>query len=103
MRRGGLRRWSLRMETRTMLDLFFQRSEADILTRMRIQTRRKRRITYDCMSAIVKGEIVVCKKGHTFKARGRSNKAGISVFSVLNGTSSAACRNCEDYDEETDE
>ena len=81
----------------------FQAPAANALTRMRIQARRKRRLTYDCMSGIVKGEIVVCKKGHRFRARGRSNKTGIGVLAILKGTSSTACQKCEDYDEETDE
>lgn len=87
-----------------MLDnKLFQEPQVSQLTRRRIQTRRKRRLTYDCMNGIVKGELVVCKKGHTFKPIGRSKKTGISVHTVLWGTSSSACRECQDYDEETDE
>lgn len=81
----------------------FQAPAANALTRLRLQTRRKRRITYDCMNAIVKGDIVVCKKGHIFKPWGRGTKPGIGVLTILRGMSSSACRNCEDYDEETDE
>ena len=73
------------------------------LTQARIQARRKRRLTYDCMSAIVKGIVVVCKKGHRFPQVGRTHANGLSLLSVLRGRSSSVCQRCKDYDEETTE
>ena len=81
----------------------FQEPEATELATLRSKMRWERRLTYDCMNAIVKGDIVVCKKGHPFRARGRSTKTGISVLAILRGTSSGECRNCEDYNGEDTE
>lgn len=80
-----------------------ERHQADALIGLRIKARQKRRLTYDCMNGIVKGDIVVCKKGHTFKTRGRSVKLGIGILAIIRGTSSSACQKCGDYNEETDE
>ena len=82
----------------------FKNPMAAELTKNRIQARQKRRLTYDCMSAIVKGSAVLCKEGHKFLAVGRKPKGnGLSLLSVLNGRSSGACQNCRDFDQETAE
>lgn len=73
------------------------------LRRSRIQARRKRRLTYDCMGAIVKGDSVVCKFGHAFKSIASRSREGMSILSVLRGRSSSVCQNCSDYDGETQE
>lgn len=66
------------------------------LTRLRIKARRKRRLTYDCLGAMVQGKRVTCRKGHKFKGV-------LSLLALLRGRSSSVCQNCEDYDGETDE
>lgn len=81
----------------------FQEPMATELTTKRIQARQKRRITYDCMNAIVEGNSVVCKKGHEFKAFGRRSNKGMPLLSVLRGMTSSTCAKCGDNDEETDE
>lgn len=81
----------------------FQKPVATKLVNMRIHARRKRRLTYDCMKTIVKGDSVACKKGHSFKKVGRRQKEGLSLPSVLRGMSSSVCQKCKDYDEETTE
>jgi len=82
----------------------FRNPMAAELTNNRIKARQKRRITYDCMSAIVKGSAVLCKEGHKFLQIGRKPKRnGLSLLSVLSGRSSSICQNCRDFDEETTE
>jgi hypothetical protein len=85
----------------------FQRRTAANLTTLRIQARQKRRLTYDCMSAIVKagsdGELVVCKEGHQFPKLGRQEREGFPLHSVLEGRSSSICQHCGDFDQETTE
>jgi len=83
----------------------FQEPMATELTTKRIQARRKRRITYDCMNAIVQGIWVTCKAGHEFRRTGPKSSAGtgIGLLPVLRGMASSTCKQCEDYDEETDE
>jgi hypothetical protein len=83
----------------------FKNPMAAELTKNRIQARRKRRLTYDCMSAIVKGAVVVCKEGHKFLQMGRrgGQGQGLSLLSVLRGRSSGVCQNCHDFDQEITE
>jgi len=88
----------------------FQEPLATRLAEMRIKARRRlnvfrkrKRLTYDCMKAIVKGDSVVCKKRHKFKMVGRRKKEGLSLLSVLRGMSSSVCQKCKDYDGETTE
>ena len=81
----------------------FKEPAATKLTQMRIQKRRHRRLTYDCMTAIVQGDSVTCKKGHVLKSIGGRKTPGLSLLSVLRGISSSVCKECQDYDEETTE
>lgn len=81
----------------------FQEPSASKLVQMRIQSRRHKRITYDCMNAIVQRNIVICKKGHVFKPLGRKKTPGLAVLSVLKGISSSVCKKCKDYDGDTTE
>jgi len=81
----------------------FQEPAATKLAQMRIQKRRHRRITYDCMNSIVQGDSIICKKGHVLKSIGRRKTPGLSLLSVLKGISSSVCKNCQDCDEETTE
>jgi hypothetical protein len=82
----------------------FKNPMAAELTKNRIKARQKRRLTYDCMSAIVKGAAVLCKEGHQFLQIGRKPKGnGLSLLSVLNGRSSSVCQNCRDCNQETTE
>jgi len=83
-------------------DLFLNPMAAE-LTKYRIRARKKRRLTYDCMKAIVQGDIVVCKKKHRFMKVGRQIKEGFPLLAVLRGRSSSVCQRCKDYDEETTE
>ncbi len=81
----------------------FQEPQASELMTLRIRARRKRRITYDCMSAIVYGDLIRCKKGHEFRTIGRAGGNKLSVRTVLRGTASSACKKCQDYDGEEHE
>ena len=81
----------------------FQKSAANALTRLRIEARRKHRLTYDCMNAVVNGCRVICAKGHTFPSPGPGQAKGLRLESVLTGRSSGVCQNCEDYDGEETE
>ena len=87
---------------------FFREPIASELVRMRIRARKKpniyrkkKRLTYDCMGAIVKGDNVVCRKKHRFKSVGKRRKPGLSLMAVLRGMSSSVCQTCKDYDGET--
>jgi len=81
----------------------FQSAKATELTTLRIQKRRKHRLTYDCLNGIVVGNSVACKKGHTFPSIGNRQEAGLAVRTVLSGRSSSACHECDDYDGEENE
>jgi hypothetical protein len=79
----------------------FRADKASKLAHMRVKARRNRnvhgspkRLTYDCLSAIVKGDEVVCKEGHQFKAT-------MFLLTVLKGISSSVCQKCKDYNGET--
>jgi len=74
------------------------------LTASRIKARQKRRLTYDCMKAIVFGVWVHCKDGYWFPQRGRSAEyRGLDLVGVLAGRSSRICQNCPSYDGEVTE
>lgn len=81
----------------------FQEPQVSELTTLRIQKRRKHRLTYDCMNGIVKGANVVCKKRHTFPPIGNRKEPGLAVLTVLRGTLSSVCHRCKDYDGEENE
>lgn len=85
----------------TLPDHLFQ--DAGWMASLRIKARRKRRLTYDCMNAIVKGDVVLCKEGHHFMTVGRQQKEGFPLFAVLKGRSSSVCQNCKDYNGEENE
>lgn len=89
---------------------FFRDPMASQLVQLRIKARKKlntlkkkKRLTYDCLSAIVKGDSVLCKKKHAFKKVGKRQKEGLSLLAVLRGMSSSVCQSCEDYNGETTE
>lgn len=86
-----------------MKDNLFQEPTATQLAEMRIHARQKRRLTYDCMNAIVQGDGVVCKKEHEFKPISNRRNKGIALLTVLRGTSSSTCQKCRDYDGEEHE
>jgi hypothetical protein len=94
---------SLRLHLTKVDSNTFKYPMAADLIQKRIQARKKRRLTYDCMSGIVKGAIVVCKEGHSFPQVGRSEGQGLSLLSVISGRSSRVCQNCRDFDQETTE
>ena len=81
----------------------FKEPVAAELTAKRIQARRNRRLTYDCMNATTDGVSVLCKKGHAFKKMGGRVKAGMGLLAILKGWSSSECLKCADYDGETNE
>lgn len=89
---------------------FFQEPMASQLVHLRIKARRKlnalrkkKRLTYDCLNAVVKHDSVVCRKRHKFKTQGKRKKPGLSLLSVLRGMSSSVCQTCKHYDGETTE
>ena len=81
----------------------FQEPAAAELTAKRIQARKKRRLTYDCLKAITDGVSVSCKEKHAFKKMGLRNKEGMGLLAVIRGWSSSVCQKCGDYDGETNE
>ena len=81
----------------------FKKPAANALTRLRIEARRKHRLTYDCMAAKVHGNRVECAKGHTFPSPGPGQARGLRLESVLTGRSSRVCQGCKDYDGEVTE
>ena len=83
-----------------MKEYFFEEPNATNLAIMRIEARRRRRITYDCMNAIVKGDKVECKKGH---ALGYLAKKQFDLLYALKGKTGGHCNKCKDYDEEKGE
>ena len=80
------------------IDFAFEPAQASTLTQKRIEARRKRkRLTYDCMDAVVvSSDTVKCRQGHRFLR----NDGGMALLSVLNGRACAICQTCNDYDEE---
>jgi len=81
----------------------FKEPAASRLAQLRIKARRKRRLTYDCLSAQVQGDSVICGEGHAFKQIGRRDKGGLSLSFVLRGMSSSVCQKCRDYNGESEE
>jgi hypothetical protein len=65
------------------------------LAKLRIKAREKRRITYDCLNAIVEGDKVKCRKGNVI---GRAQNGTASLLSVLSGRSAKVCQECKEYD-----
>lgn len=74
--------------------------KAVALAEKREEARGKRRLTYDCLNAIVKGQKVVCRKGYQFKTIGKNEKGTLPLTIVLTGRSSSVCQTCPDYNPE---
>ena len=72
----------------------FDEPEASEFAKLRIEARNKRRVTYDCLNAIVDGERVKCNIGRHI---GRAADGSMSLVSVLSGRSSSVCQDCKDY------
>jgi len=75
----------------------FTEPHASELAQLRIKAREKRRITYDCLNAIVHyypQDCVKCKMGHRI---GRGAEGQKDLLSVLAGRSALVCQNCKDY------
>ena len=81
----------------------FEEPTATELAQKRINARQKRRLTYDCMNAIVQRNSVICKKRHEFKSIGNRKDKGLGLLTILRGVLSSACQECPDYDGEEDE
>ena len=82
----------------------FDGVKAQQLTEARMLARSRRpRLTYDCMNAIVQGDVVQCKLDHKIRSIGKRAGGGLLLPSVLKGISSSACAKCPDYDGETTE
>jgi hypothetical protein len=75
-------------------DYFFTEPEASRLAKLRIEARKKRRVTYDCLSAIVDGERVKCNIGRSI---GHAADGSMNLVSVLSGRSSSVCQDCKGY------
>jgi len=77
---------------------------ASKLEGMRATARTKRRITYDCLNAIVTSDRVKCRCNHFFKRPGAMNGDGSTdLHAVLKGRSPLICAKCTDYDHSKDE
>lgn len=81
-------------------DEFFKRKAAEKMADMREKARRRRRIPYDCMNAVVVGGEVVCKLGYRFPPHAHSKKTSMPLLTVLRGRSNIVCQKCRDYDGE---
>ena len=81
----------------------FQEPQATELAHRRIKARQVRRITYDCLSTVVRDDRVVCRQGHTFPLAGSRRVEGLPLLVVLCGRSSSVCQKCLDYDGEEGE
>ena len=79
------------------------KTQVSLLVEGRISARHKRRLTYDCMNAIVNQDRVLCKKGHEFPQTTKGQYRGLDLVSVLTGRSSRICQDCKDYDGEVTE
>ena len=90
-------------EATAIPESWFRGKKAEELTHERIRARKTRRLTYDCMNAVVTGDSVICKAGHWLKGSGNRKKPGLQILSVLRGRSSSICQTCRDYDKETHE
>ncbi len=53
-----------------------------------------KRMTFDCISAIVKGDRVVCSRG---KMLGQAGDGSLGLITVLRGACSGSCQNCAYY------
>ena len=73
----------------------FNEPEASELAKQRIEAHKKRRITYDCLHAIVDSDKVKCNKGNDI---GTAKDGSMDLVSVLRGRSAKVCQNCKDYD-----
>jgi hypothetical protein len=76
------------------MSYLFDEPEASEFAKRRIKARNKRRITYDCLSAIVDGERVKCNIGRPI---GHAADRSMNLVSVLDGRSSAVCQDCKGY------
>lgn len=74
---------------------YFIEPQASELAKRRIEARKKRRIPYDCLHAIVDGDFVICGKGNCI---GRATGDSMGLFTVLCGRSALVCQDCKDYD-----
>jgi len=93
----------MKVSKEAMPESFFHGAKAEKLALERIKARKTRRLTYDCMNAVVTGDSVICKAGHWLKGSGNRKKPGLQILSVLRGRSSSICQACPDYDKETNE
>ena len=78
----------------------FQEPMATQITALRIKARQKRRLTYDCLNAIVRNESVRCRKAHKLASVGNRHIPGMGLLSVLKGRSAQICQKCKDYNGE---
>jgi hypothetical protein len=75
----------------TINNAIFSEPIASELEDVRRTVRSDCRLTYDCMKGVVKGDKVICTKGH-FQS--------MNLLNVICGDSNKACQTCEDYDGE---
>jgi len=82
----------------------FEEPAAGELAVKRALARKRHRITYDCMNAIVQADEVVCKLGYSFPRpgprSGKGTKTTMPLVTALRGDSSRVCQACSDYDGE---
>ncbi len=72
-------------------EILYEEPRAKELERERAKARAKRRITYDCHRARVKGDQVLCS---------HLDRRSLSLRSVLRGRSASVCQKCTYYDDE---
>lgn len=72
----------------------FQEPAATTLENLRDKRRELRRITYDCFSAHLRGDSVVCTKGKTLSA---AKSGTMPLLTCPKGGSTPMCVACKDY------
>lgn len=75
-------------------EYLFTEPHASALAKLRIHAREKRRLTYDCLNAIVDGSRVKCNQGNSI---GRGSDGLMDLSATLRGRSSLACQGCRKY------
>ena len=89
-----------------MLENPFQEPRATALMTCRMMERKRHKIVYDCLNAVVNPTDptrVICRLGYEMKWPGRHQRPGVPLESVLGGGTCKQCKKCDARSEETDE
>ena len=76
------------------MDIWKDKETLDKLEKVRTAKRKTGRLTFDCLSAVVRGDRVHCSKG---KLLGQARDGSLALITVLRGITSGTCKGCWDY------